>query len=94
MLVNSVYRYNHLDRNGGYHDGEATWEGVARGPEEEAGTLGPREHSPASLTGKERLNHVAHQRGTTTNRHSIHYTVRPQEVGEMVSLDTQVERTL
>ena len=32
--------------------------------------------------------------GKTTNLHYIHHTVRPQDVGEMVSLDTQIERTL
>ena len=32
--------------------------------------------------------------GKTTNLHYIHRAVRPQEVGEMVSLDTQIERTL
>ena len=32
--------------------------------------------------------------GKTTNLHYIHQAVRPQEVGEMLSLDTQIERTL
>ena len=32
--------------------------------------------------------------GKTTNLHYIYQAVRPQEVGEMVSLDTQIERTL
>ena len=32
--------------------------------------------------------------GKTTNLHYIHRAVRPHEVGEMVCLDTQIERTL
>jgi signal recognition particle receptor subunit beta len=32
--------------------------------------------------------------GKTTNLHYIHRTIRPQDVGEMVYLDTQIERTL
>ncbi|GCE46840.1 hypothetical protein EI42_00361 [Thermosporothrix hazakensis] len=32
--------------------------------------------------------------GKTTNLHYIHQVVRPQDVGEMVSIDTETERTL
>jgi mutual gliding-motility protein MglA len=32
--------------------------------------------------------------GKTTNLHYIHRTVNPQDVGEMVSIDTETERTL
>jgi signal recognition particle receptor subunit beta len=32
--------------------------------------------------------------GKTTNLHFIHKTVRPNDVGEMVSIDTETERTL
>ncbi|MBV9705889.1 MAG: gliding-motility protein MglA [Chloroflexi bacterium] len=32
--------------------------------------------------------------GKTTNLHYIHQAVRPQDVGEIVSIDTQIERTL
>src|SRR5690348_14786708 len=32
--------------------------------------------------------------GKTTNLHYIHQTVNPQDVGEMVSIDTETERTL
>jgi signal recognition particle receptor subunit beta len=32
--------------------------------------------------------------GKTTNLHYIHKTVRPTDVGEMVSIDTETERTL
>src|SRR4030081_2416352 len=32
--------------------------------------------------------------GKTTNLHSIHRAVRPQDVGDMVSIDTETERTL
>ena len=32
--------------------------------------------------------------GKTTNLHYIHHTVNPQDVGDLVSIDTETERTL